>query len=79
VALASWSIGSCASSLDCERPLIFADQISGPLAHLTSGKFTANAAWLTLAGITHNLLRAAGAARPWARRSSCTAVLACRW
>jgi len=39
---------------------VFADQISGPLAHLPSGKFTANAAWLTLAGIAHNLLRAAG-------------------
>ncbi|MGB6453179.1 MAG: IS1380 family transposase, partial [Streptosporangiaceae bacterium] len=39
---------------------VFADQISGPLAHLPSGKFTANAAWLTLAAITHNLLRAAG-------------------
>jgi hypothetical protein len=39
---------------------VFADQISGPLAHLPSGKFTANAAWLTLAAISHNLLRAAG-------------------
>jgi hypothetical protein len=39
---------------------VFADQIAGPLAHLPSGKFTANAAWLTLAGIAHNLLRAAG-------------------
>jgi hypothetical protein len=38
----------------------FADQISGPLAHLPSGQFTANAAWLTLAAIAHNLLRAAG-------------------
>jgi Transposase DDE domain group 1 len=40
---------------------VFADQVSGPLAHLPSGKFTANAAWLTLAAIAHNLLRAAGA------------------
>jgi hypothetical protein len=39
---------------------VFAGQISGPLAHLPSGRFTANAAWLTLAGIAHNLLRAAG-------------------
>jgi hypothetical protein len=39
---------------------VFADQISGPLAHLPSGRFTANAAWLTLTGIAHNLLRAAG-------------------
>lgn len=39
---------------------LLADLTSGPLAHLPSGKFTANAAWLTLAGIAHNLLRAAG-------------------
>jgi hypothetical protein len=38
----------------------FADLIDGPLAHLPSGRFAANAAWLTCAGITHNLLRAAG-------------------
>jgi hypothetical protein len=38
----------------------FADLIDGPLAHLPSGRFPANAAWLTCAGITHNLLRAAG-------------------
>ncbi|MFI7644425.1 IS1380 family transposase [Nonomuraea sp. NPDC049400] len=37
-----------------------ADLIDGPLAHLPSGKFAANAAWLTLAAITHNLLRALG-------------------
>jgi hypothetical protein len=33
---------------------------NGPLAHLPSGRFTANAAWLTLAAIAHNLLRATG-------------------
>ena len=38
----------------------FADLIDGPLAHLPSGRFAANAAWLTCAGIAHNLLRAAG-------------------
>lgn len=38
----------------------FADWTAGPLAHMPSGKFTANAAWLALAGIAHNLLRAAG-------------------
>ena len=38
----------------------FADLIDGPLAHLPSGRFPANAAWLTCAGVTHNLLRAAG-------------------
>ncbi|MDT3446499.1 IS1380 family transposase [Pseudofrankia sp. BMG5.37] len=37
-----------------------ADLINGPLAHLPSGVFTANAAWLALAALTHNLLRAAG-------------------
>jgi hypothetical protein len=37
-----------------------ADLIDGPLAHLPSAVFTANAAWLTLAALTHNLLRAAG-------------------
>src|SRR6185437_16511799 len=32
----------------------------GPLAHLPSGRFTANAAWLAIAAIAHNLVRAAG-------------------
>ncbi|MBX6387283.1 MAG: IS1380 family transposase [Microbispora sp.] len=36
------------------------DLIDGPLAHLPSGIFTANAAWLTLAVIAYNLLRATG-------------------
>ncbi len=39
---------------------LFADWADGPLAHLPSGRFAANAAWLTLAAITHNLTRAAG-------------------
>ena len=38
---------------------VIADLIDGPLAHLPSGDFAANAAWLTCAGIAHNLLRAA--------------------
>jgi len=38
---------------------VFADLIDGPLAHLPSGRFAANAAWLTCAAIAHNLLRAA--------------------
>jgi Transposase DDE domain group 1 len=38
---------------------VFADLADGPLAHLPSGDFAANAAWLTCAAITHNLLRAA--------------------
>src|SRR5215470_20000150 len=39
---------------------VLADCTDGPLAHLPSGSFPANAAWLALAAITHNLLRAAG-------------------
>ena len=40
---------------------LLADLNDGPLAHLPSGKFAANAAWLAIAAITHNLTRAAGA------------------
>jgi Transposase DDE domain group 1 len=40
---------------------VLADGTSGPLAHLPSGSFPANAAWLACAAISHNLLRAAGA------------------
>jgi hypothetical protein len=39
---------------------VFADLIDGPLAHMPSGVFPANAAWAILAAITHNLLRATG-------------------
>jgi hypothetical protein len=39
---------------------VFADLINGPLTHLPSGRFAANAAWLTLAAMTHNLTRATG-------------------
>ena len=39
---------------------LFADLIDGPCAHMPSGSFTANSAWVVLAAITHNLLRAAG-------------------
>jgi hypothetical protein len=38
----------------------FADLIDGPLAHIPSGLFAANCAWLSCAVIAHNLLRAAG-------------------
>jgi hypothetical protein len=37
-----------------------ADLINGPLAHLPSGRFNANSAWLACAAIAHNLTRAAG-------------------
>jgi len=40
---------------------LLADLNDGPLAHLPSGKFNANAAWLAIAATAHNLLRAAGA------------------
>lgn len=39
---------------------VFADLNNGPLAHLPSGKFNANAAWLVLAAVAYNLTRAAG-------------------
>jgi Transposase DDE domain group 1 len=39
---------------------VFADWADGPMAHLPSGRFAANAAWLTLAAISGNLIRAAG-------------------
>jgi hypothetical protein len=40
---------------------VIADGKAGPLAHLPSGDFHANAAWLTLWAMSFNLLRAAGA------------------
>jgi hypothetical protein len=39
---------------------VIADLKNGPLAHLPSGNFMANSAWLVLAVIAFNLLRAAG-------------------
>ena len=40
---------------------VIADLKNGPLAHLPSGRFNANAAWLVLSTIAFNLTRAAGA------------------
>ncbi len=40
---------------------VIADGKAGPLAHLPSGKFNANAAWTILWAISYNLLRATGA------------------
>ena len=40
---------------------VIADLKNGPLAHLPSGKFAANSAWLVLATIAFNLTRAIGA------------------
>jgi hypothetical protein len=39
---------------------VIAELKNGPLAHLPSGRFAANAAWLVCAAIAHNLTRAAG-------------------
>jgi hypothetical protein len=39
---------------------VFADLIDGPLAHLPSGHFGANSAWVLCAAIAHNLLHATG-------------------
>ncbi|MFD9603252.1 hypothetical protein OG609_28805 [Streptomyces sp. NBC_01224] len=43
---------------------VFADLEDSALAHLPSGKFTANAAWLTPAAVTYNLPRATGKLAP---------------
>jgi Transposase DDE domain group 1 len=52
----------------------FADVTSGPLAHLPSGHFAANAAWLSIAAMAHNLVRAAGALAsvPYAKARAAT-------
>jgi hypothetical protein len=48
--------------------LVIRDLKDGPLAHMPSGKFTANAAWLALAALAHNLGRwtLAAASGDWA-------------
>ena len=58
---------------------VFADLIDGPLAHLPSGHFGANSAWVLCAAIAHNLLHTAGiiaagpdAAGPHARARGAT-------
>jgi Transposase DDE domain group 1 len=53
---------------------VFADLNDGPLAHMPSGRFNANAAWLAIAAMAFNLLRAAGAlaSRTLARARSTT-------
>jgi Transposase DDE domain group 1 len=38
---------------------VFAELIDGPLAHMPSGRFSANDAWLTCIAMAHNLTRAA--------------------
>jgi hypothetical protein len=53
---------------------VFADVTSGPLAHLPSGRSAANSAWLPIAAMAHNLLRAAGslASLPYAKARAAT-------
>ena len=53
---------------------VFADITSGPLAHMPSGHFAANAAWLSIAAMAHNLVRAAGslASLPYAKARAAT-------
>jgi hypothetical protein len=53
---------------------VLADVTSGPLAHMPSGVFAANAAWLAIAAMAHNLLRAAGAlaSLPFAKARAAT-------
>jgi hypothetical protein len=55
-----------------------ADLIAGPLAHLPSGKFSANDAWLTCAAIAHNLTRAAGQLAAGAYRTARPATIRTR-
>jgi hypothetical protein len=52
----------------------FAAVISGPMAHMPSGMFAANAAWLSIAAVAHNLLRADGtlASLPLAKARAAT-------
>jgi hypothetical protein len=54
---------------------VIADGKAGPLAHLPSGHFQANAAWLTCWAITHNLLRAAGSLASVFHTTATTATL----
>ncbi|MFD1373432.1 transposase [Actinoplanes sichuanensis] len=49
-----------------------------PLAHLPSGRFSANDAWLTCAAIAHNLTRAAGHLAAGANATARTASIRTR-
>ncbi|THA22582.1 IS1380 family transposase [Streptomyces sp. A1277] len=54
---------------------VIADSKAGALAHLPSGHFNANAAWLTLWAMTYNLLRAAGSLASAFHAKAATATL----
>jgi len=57
---------------------VIADLKNGPLAHLPSGKFNANAAWVVLAAIAFNLTRAAGALAGGPHAKATTATIRAR-
>ena len=54
---------------------VHADLKNSALAHLPSGKFTANAAWLVLAVIAFNLTRAAATSPAPTARKATTATI----
>jgi hypothetical protein len=54
---------------------VIAELKNGPLAHLPSGRFTANAAWLVCAAISHNLTWTAGALAGGRHRRSRTGTI----
>jgi hypothetical protein len=54
---------------------VIADLKNGPLAHLPSGNFAANSAWLVLAAIAFNLTRAAGALASTFHAKAATATI----
>jgi hypothetical protein len=54
---------------------VIADLKNSALAHLPSGNFTANAAWLVLACLAHNLTRAAGALASMFHAKATTATI----
>jgi hypothetical protein len=54
---------------------VIADLKAGPLAHLPSGNFMANSAWLALAAIAFNLTRTAGALASTVHARATTATI----
>ena len=54
---------------------VLAELNNSALAHFPSGRFAANAAWLSLAALTHNLLRAAGTLASTTHATARTATL----
>ena len=54
---------------------VIADLKNGPLAHLPSGSFAANSAWLVLAAVAFNLLRAAGSLASLVHAKASTATV----